>query len=289
MTPPTPKPEIVLGPAESPDITLADCEDLAELADAISFALEGAESVILDFRAQAGTRVAVPDAARVLRDELERRESSPRVRVHVSSEKVARIVAPLFEPGASLGQTAQFGNVRVEVTDRSVTEVSGDTVVNASNQRLWLGAGVSGALGRAAGPRLQQAMRALAPIGPRDIVETPAFEHTKVRSILHVPTVSGRAEDIQTAYVNVLRVATEKGYRRVVLPSLGTGSGGLDPRQGATLLRAEIEKISEGPAMTIILPLFSPALADLFAEILGAELPSPTKETHDKATRIHRA
>ncbi len=266
----TPEIPVLVGPANAPDVALRDCQDLSELRDEMRFALEDGQSLVIDLSTTAGTPIAPGEAARQLRRLLD--EGAPvALTVHVSNDRAAQIVRDCLSDRASVSRHATFGNLKVEVTTASITEVSADAAVNASNTRLELGGGVSRVLRLAAGPRLQAAMSPHAPIGKGDIVETPAFDHRSVRSILHVPTAGGGQEVIACAYANVIRVAQQKGHRRVALPSLGTGTGRLNPHVGAELLREALEAAAEGPAVLLILALFALPLADVFAEVLGAE------------------
>ena len=64
----------------------------------------------------------------------------------------------------------QHGNVTIDLRVADVTTLSVDAIVNPSNERLWLGAGVSGALREACGPELQRAMSKLAPLAEGQLV-----------------------------------------------------------------------------------------------------------------------
>jgi O-acetyl-ADP-ribose deacetylase (regulator of RNase III) len=260
---------VFVGGAGDADVSLADYDDIDDFTEAVRERLAGRDKeLVIDLCAEAGTAISPLDAARKIRGLL-RQSQQTSLRIHASSQKAADAIARCLRPQFE-GVAFVFGNLRVDVTESEITEVVADTVVNASNTRLLLGGGVSFALRHAAGPRLQAAMSALAPIGPTDIVETPSFDHARVRSILHVPTASGDPEVIRAAYGNVLRVVQAKGYQRVALPSLGTGTGGLDPRVGAQLLRQEMGRAAQGPALAVVLALFDVDMCKAFAEVLGA-------------------
>lgn len=57
-----------------------------------------------------------------------------------------------------------------------------DAVVNAANAELALGGGVAGAIHRAAGPRLYEECKSLAPIQPGEAVITKAYD----LSLIHI-------------------------------------------------------------------------------------------------------
>jgi O-acetyl-ADP-ribose deacetylase (regulator of RNase III) len=53
--------------------------------------------------------------------------------------------------------------VRFEVRDGDIAAVEADAVANAANDRLWMGAGVAGALKRAGGDEIEREATALGP------------------------------------------------------------------------------------------------------------------------------
>jgi O-acetyl-ADP-ribose deacetylase (regulator of RNase III) len=121
----------------------------------------------------------------------------------------------------------QRGMWSVVIRTGDITSVVADAVVNASNTQLKLGSGVSGALRRACGPGLQAELSQLGGVSVDAMAVTGAYDLTTTERILHVPTVSGRPEDVRRALDNVLRYCTEHRLRSVAIPALGTGSGGL--------------------------------------------------------------
>lgn len=54
--------------------------------------------------------------------------------------------------------------MRLEVRDGDIAAVEADAVANAANDRLWMGAGVAGALKRAGGDVIEREAMALGPI-----------------------------------------------------------------------------------------------------------------------------
>lgn len=111
-----------------------------------------------------------------------------------------------------------------------------DAIVNAANAELRPGGGVAGAIHRAAGPELDQACRALAPIKPGEAVITAAFRLPN-RYVIHcLGPVYGvdRPSDrlLADCYRNALRLAEEHQIRSIAFPSLSTGVFGY-PMQAA--------------------------------------------------------
>lgn len=117
--------------------------------------------------------------------------------------------------------------VRVEFGD--ITACAVDAVVTAANRSLSGGGGVDGAVHRAAGPRLIDALQSLRPCPPGEAVVTGAFEmKPPVRWIVHA--VGPRygvdepaAELLASAYRAALLRCDEIGAASVAFPSLSTG------------------------------------------------------------------
>ena len=109
-----------------------------------------------------------------------------------------------------------------------ITEQDVEAVVTAANTGLVGGGGVDGAVHAAAGPRLLEACRPLAPCPPGSAVVTPAFGLAPVRWVVHAvgPVWSGAPDDAEvlaSAYTSALARADEVGARTVAFPSISTG------------------------------------------------------------------
>ena len=64
--------------------------------------------------------------------------------------------------------------LRLEARDGDIATVEADAVANAANDRLWMGAGVAGALKRAGGEEIEREAMALGPIPRGSAVATTA-------------------------------------------------------------------------------------------------------------------
>lgn len=118
----------------------------------------------------------------------------------------------------------------IEVVVGDITSQRVDAIVNAANSSLLGGAGVDGAIHRAAGPRLAQAGARLAPCYPGDAKATPAFDlEPRIGHVIH--TVGpvwrggddGEAETLASCYRRSLAVADEIGASTVAFPAISTG------------------------------------------------------------------
>ncbi len=65
---------------------------------------------------------------------------------------------------------------RIQIHIGDITKLDVDVIVNAANAQLARGSGVCGAIFRAAGPKLDEACRPLAPIATGEARITPGFD-----------------------------------------------------------------------------------------------------------------
>ena len=152
--------------------------------------------------------------------------------------------------------------VRGDITIQPV-----DAIVTAGNSALRGGSGVNGAVHRAAGPRLLQASRALAPCPPGGAVLTPAFDLAPVRWVIHAvgPVYTGPqdADTLMSAYTAALARADEVGARSVAFPSISTRVYGY-PGGDAAMLSVEALLKADTQVETVLLVAFSDDMADMW-------------------------
>jgi O-acetyl-ADP-ribose deacetylase (regulator of RNase III) len=120
--------------------------------------------------------------------------------------------------------------MQVEVSDGDITQLQVDAIANAANDRLWMGAGVAGAIKRSGGEEIEREAVALGPIAVGDAVATTAGR-LAARWVIH-GAVMGRdlrtdAGLVRRTTASCLRVADELGVASLALPAFGTGVGGL--------------------------------------------------------------
>ena len=119
--------------------------------------------------------------------------------------------------------------MQLEVVEGDIAALEVDAVANAANDRLWMGAGVAGALKRAGGEEIEREAVALGPIPLGAAVATTAGR-LPARWVLH-GAVMGQDlrtnEDLVRRTTNAcLRLADDLGARSLALPAFGTGVGG---------------------------------------------------------------
>jgi O-acetyl-ADP-ribose deacetylase (regulator of RNase III) len=131
--------------------------------------------------------------------------------------------------------------VLIEVVSGDITRVQAEAVVAAANRHLAGGGGVDGAIHRAAGPQLLEALRPLAPCPVGGAVVTPAFNlPAPIGYVVHAVGprygVDEPADELlRAAYRAALRRCDEVGARSVAFPSISTGAYGFPVQRACTL------------------------------------------------------
>ena len=123
--------------------------------------------------------------------------------------------------------------------------------VVAANNELWMGAGVAGALKRAAGEAVEAEAVALGPIGVGDAVLTSAGEMPPpARALIHAAAmgftdrtqVYASRESVESATARALGLCVQNRLGSVTFPALGTGVGGLEIDVAAEAMAAALQR-----------------------------------------------
>ena len=129
--------------------------------------------------------------------------------------------------------------MRIEVVDGDIALLAVDAVANAANDRLWMGAGVAGALKRAGGEEIEREAMAKGPIPVGTAVATSAGR-LPARFVVH-GAVMGQdlrtnADLVRRTTRACLALADELGCRSLALPAFGTGVGGFPLEECARIM-----------------------------------------------------
>jgi O-acetyl-ADP-ribose deacetylase len=132
--------------------------------------------------------------------------------------------------------------LELEVVEGDIAALAVDAIANAANDRLWMGAGVAGAIKRAGGVEIEREAVAKGPIAVGDAIATGAGR-LPARWVIHA-AVMGQdlrtsADAIAAATRRTLEVADELGAESLALPAFGTGVGGFPIDECARLMVAE--------------------------------------------------
>ncbi len=157
--------------------------------------------------------------------------------------------------------------VRLEVRDGDIAAVEVDAVANAANDRLWMGAGVAGALKRAGGDEIERDAVALGPIPLGSAVATSAGS-LPARWVIH-GAVMGQdlrtdADLVRRTTRSCLQLADELGCRSLALPAFGTGVGGFALAECARIMVAEARSFEPQTLERVIFAVFGGEAYDVF-------------------------
>lgn len=139
---------------------------------------------------------------------------------------------------------------KIKIVQGDITQVQVDAIVNAANASLMGGAGVDGAIHRAAGPSLlEECSRIVAKQGPcqaGEAVITGAGNLT-VKYVIHTVGPQWRggqnleAEKLASCYKNSVRLAVEKGCRSLAFPNISTGIYGYPKEEAAKIALSSVQ------------------------------------------------
>ncbi len=155
--------------------------------------------------------------------------------------------------------------IKIEVYHGDITRLELDALVNAANNRLWMGGGVAGALKRAGGKEIEAEAVKKGPIPIGEAAVTGAGK-LKAKYIIHA-AVMGQdlrtdAEKIRQATRNSLLRGDEFGIKSIAFPALGTGVGGFPLGECARLMISEVRQYSArktGPERVVFVLYDEPA------------------------------
>ena len=140
-----------------------------------------------------------------------------------------------------------MGDARMEVFAGDITGLEVDAIVNAANEQLTPGGGVSGAIHRAAGPELARECAKLGgcPTGGARITggyRLPA-KHV-IHTVGPVWHGGGQGEDalLAACYRNNLDLARDHGLASIAFPAISTGVFGY-PLERATRIAVETVRV----------------------------------------------
>jgi O-acetyl-ADP-ribose deacetylase (regulator of RNase III) len=164
--------------------------------------------------------------------------------------------------------------MRLEVREGDISAVEADAIANAANDRLWMGAGVAGALKRAGGEEIEREAMAIGGIDLGTAVATTAGR-LRARWVIHGavmgPDLRTDADLIRRTTRSCLEVADELGCRSLALPAFGTGVGGFPLGECARIM---IEEARIFPADALEHVIFAVYGSEAY-EAFSSELSSP--------------
>jgi O-acetyl-ADP-ribose deacetylase (regulator of RNase III) len=129
---------------------------------------------------------------------------------------------------------------RIDIRQADITQLEVDAIVNAANTELSDGAGVCGAIHRAAGPELLAECRTLGGCDTGDAKITAGY-NLPARHVIHAvgPIWQGggsnEAEQLASCYRKSILLAEENGLNSIAFPAISCGIYGYPINQAATI------------------------------------------------------
>ena len=145
------------------------------------------------------------------------------------------------------------------MVEGDIASLEVDGLANAANDRLWMGAGVAGALKRAGGEEIEREAVARGPIPLGEAVATGAGR-LRARWVVH-GAVMGQdlrtdADLVRRTTASCLRLADELGARSLALPAFGTGVGGFPLEECARIMVEEVRGFRPRSLEHVVLAVF---------------------------------
>ncbi|NLY38006.1 MAG: O-acetyl-ADP-ribose deacetylase [Firmicutes bacterium] len=169
----------------------------------------------------------------------------------------------------------KIGAAKIELVVGDITLQDTDAIVNAANNRLAPGGGVSGAIHRAAGPGLWEECRKLGGCATGEAKITGGH-NLKARHVIHTvgPVYSGSPGDpvqLGNCYRNSLQLALQNGLKTIAFPSISTGIFGYPvDKAAAVALQAVRDFLAQHSGIELVrFVLFSESDFEVYSSALS--------------------
>ncbi len=132
---------------------------------------------------------------------------------------------------------------KIRILQGDITDSECEAIVNAANTDLWLGSGVSGAILKKGGDRIQKECNA---IGPIDLGEAAVTSggNLKAKYVIHAASMDFEnpttEESLYDSIKNCLLRAEELEVKSIAFPAIGTGVGEFEIQDCAELMLGEL-------------------------------------------------
>lgn len=161
--------------------------------------------------------------------------------------------------------------MKITIKQGSITDLEIDAIVNPANSYGYMGGGVAGAIKKLGGTEIEIEAVSCAPIPIGHAVLTTAG-NLKAKHVIHSPTMEQPAaltdlSNIKEATIAALECAEENDLKRIAIPGLGTGIGGVPKEKAATAILETIANFSPRSLQEIILIDLDPDMIKAFEKV----------------------
>jgi O-acetyl-ADP-ribose deacetylase (regulator of RNase III) len=164
-------------------------------------------------------------------------------------------------------------NTKIKLFQGDITTLKVDAIVNAANNKFWMGGGVAGAIKRKGGGIIEKEAVALGPKPVGEVVATGAG-NLPAKYVIHAAVMEQdlvtNGEIIGKATLNTLKKAEELGVSSLAFPAFGTGVGRFPLKDCAKIMLGEVlDFIGKGKDIklkSIIFALYDKSAFEAFQE-----------------------
>jgi len=157
-------------------------------------------------------------------------------------------------------------NTKVKLFQADITTLQVDAIVNAANNRFWMGGGVAGAIKKKGGSIIEKEAVAQGPKPVGEVVVTSAGD-LLARYVIHTAVMGQdlvtNSEIIKKATVTTLKKAEELEVSSLAFPAFGTGVGRFPLEECARIMLGEtldfLRKAKDVKLKLIIFALYDKA------------------------------
>jgi O-acetyl-ADP-ribose deacetylase (regulator of RNase III) len=164
-------------------------------------------------------------------------------------------------------------NTNIKLFQGDITTLEVDAIVNAANNRFWMGGGVAGAIKRKGGSVIEKEAVAQGPKPVGDVVVTGAG-NLPAKYVIHAAVMEQdlmtNAQIIAKATLNTLKKSEELGVNSLAFPAFGTGVGRFPLKECAKIMLGEafdfLRKGKDIKVKSIIFALYDKEAYQAFQE-----------------------
>jgi O-acetyl-ADP-ribose deacetylase (regulator of RNase III) len=171
----------------------------------------------------------------------------------------------------------KIGQTLVKIIPGDITEIEAEGIVNAANNRFYMGGGVAGAIKRRGGSLIEEEAVRQGPKENGEVVVTSGG-NLKAKYVLHAALMGmdfkTNAQIIRKATRNTLIEAERLNLKTLAFPAFGTGVGRFPPQEAAQLMLGEVKKYlkeKKTSLKVIFFVLFNKECLESFQEALKME------------------